>query len=263
MANGDESGISVGGAVDRQAAAASTIGALQNVADVAAAAPGTLRESQAQSNALRQAQFARQQAAATPGMSATGGGFAGIGTTQLSLQREQAAQGALQEQSVLAADIAAAQAQADVEVQTVDIALAGQATRAANVNQISTTMASMQAAGQPPAMIGALVGNMIGTSFDLRNPEDLKAAALIGMEFAIYAKVTGPSEANISDLLVHVGPEALAKIGEGNGWQFYFEFDPYGFPGQYRLKSQHYPAASPAPYTSKPPEKSFLEGGPF
>lgn len=237
---GDESGISTEG-VDRQAAAASTIGALENVASVAAAAPGVLRESQAQSNALRRAQFARQQAAATPGMAATGGGFAGVGTTGLQMQRQHAAQSALQEQSVIAADIAAAQAQADVETQKADIAFAGQAARANAVEQISTVMANMQAAGQPPAMIGAQVGNKIGTSFDLSNPADLQAAARLAMEFAIFARAQSPSEANMRDLLVHVGPEALAKIGEGEGWQFYFEFVDGGYAGEQRLKPQFMP----------------------
>jgi len=234
---GDESGISTGSAADRQAAASSTIGALQDVADVAAAAPGTLRESQAQSNALRQAQFARQQAAATPGMSATGGGFAGIGTTHLGMLREQSAQSALDAQSVAAADIAAAQAQADVVVQGVDIALAEQATRANTVEQIGTVMANMQTAGQSPMMIGAHIGNMIGTSLNLKNPEDLQAAARIGMEFAAFANVDSPSEANLRDLLVHVGPDALAKIGEGGGWNYYFEHDTDAdIPGTYKLK---------------------------
>jgi hypothetical protein len=264
MGYGDESGISTGSAVDRQAAASSTLGALQDVADVAAAAPGTLRESQAQSNALRAAQFARQQAAATPGMSATGGGFAGIGTTQLGMLREQSAQSALDAQSVLAADIAAEQAQADVVVQGADIAFAEQATRANTVQQISTTLASMQVAGQRPSMIGAEIGNMIGTSLNLKNPEDLQAAARIGMEFAAFANVDSPSEANLRDLLVLVGPSALAKIGEAGGWNYYFEHDPdAAIAGTYRLKSQHYPATSPAPYTSIPHQKAFHEGGPI
>jgi hypothetical protein len=237
MAYGDESGISTGSAVDRQAAASSTIGALENVAAAAAAAPGTLRESQAQSNALRRAQFARQQAAATPGMSATGGGFSGIGTTQLGMLREQSAQSALDAQSVAAADIAAAQAQADVETQKADIAFAEQATRANTVEQIGTVMANMQSAGQSPMMIGAHIGNMIGTSLNLNNPADMQAAARIGMEFAAFANVDSPSEANIRDLLVHVGPSALAKIGEAGGWNHYFHHDPDAdIPGTYMLK---------------------------
>ena len=226
---GDESGISTGGAADRKAAATSTIAALEGVATAARKAPATLRESQAQQNALRQAQFARQQASATPGMAATGGGFSGIGTTQLGMLREQSAQAALDAQSVAKADIAAATAGAELEGQKAEIAFANQQNRTNNVQTISTDMANMFTNRQPPEGIGAYVGAQIGNNFNLQDPDDLKAAAALAVDFLSQSGVRGASGPEIEKFLALHGPALLPRlVSHQNAIGDYFDKDATG-----------------------------------
>ena len=212
MANGDEAGISVGGAADRQGAAQSVIQSLEGVAAAAERAPATLRAEHAQANALRRAQVARQQAASTPGMAATGGGFSGMSSSALQMQREQAAAGAQQASELAGADIAAAQALADIETQRADIAFANQQTRTTHTQSISTEMANMFANRQAPEAIGSYVGAQIGGNFNMNDPADLRAAAGLAASFLADAGVQGATTPELEKFLQHYGPDHLARL---------------------------------------------------